>query len=58
MLTCWTMNGCVLIHVTVTENEIDDDYDDGSKAMTCDDDDHQNSLLPYLLDVDQHRMTT
>ena len=54
------MNACVLIHEIGIENENDDDYDDGLKAMTCDGDgdDHPNSLPPYLLDVDQHRLAT
>ncbi len=41
------MNVFVLIHVMVNVNENDDDSDD---------DTHQNYLLPYLLDEDQHQL--
>jgi len=52
------MNVFVLNHVmvNVNVNENDDDYNEDVKVMKTydDDDDHQNYLLPYLLDEDQH----
>ncbi len=50
-------NVLVLIHVIVSVNENDDEYNDDVKVMMIyDDEDHQNYLLPYLLDEDQHQL--
>jgi hypothetical protein len=50
------LNVFVLSHVMANVIENDVDYIDDAKAMmTYDDDDHQNYLLPYLLDEDQHQ---
>jgi hypothetical protein len=51
------MNVFVSSHVMVNVNENDDDYNDDVKVMMLDDDDnHQNYLLPYLPDEDQHQL--